>query len=303
MHGRKKSTEPRSEAEIKTLDRKTELYSKTLYIVLERKKCGDFTEEALELTAKMLKSNPDFYSVWNYRKEILVAMIPDLAISVDTDHNRIVNDEVRVRELKLSEDCIRKNPKSCKHNNQHIFKFKCPPRVAIASSHLFSFYFILNVLDGAWHHRQWILERIQVDFYSELELCKLFLMEDQRNFHCWCYRRLVVNIGDIKPTDEFAFSGEKIDENFSNYSAFHHRSVYIQKLGKNASDMVEAEFSIIENAIYTEPDDQSAWWYHQFLLTWISQQQQQQQQGVQQSNNSDDVTSSSSSSGTYDELK
>ena len=143
MHGRKKSTEPRSEAEIKTLDRKTELYSKTLYIVLERKKCKDFTEEALELTAKMLKSNPDFYSVWNYRKEILVAMIPDLAISVDTDHNRIVNDEVRVRELKLSEDCIRKNPKSCKHNNQHIFKFKCPPRVAIASSHLFSFYFIL----------------------------------------------------------------------------------------------------------------------------------------------------------------
>ena len=129
-------------------------------------------------------------------------------------------------------------------------------------------------------------------------------MEDQRNFHCWCYRRLVVNIGDIKPTDEFAFSGEKIDENFSNYSAFHHRSVYIQKLGKNAADMVEAEFSIIENAIYTEPDDQSAWWYHQFLLTWISQQQQQQQQqGVQQSNNSDDITSSSSSSGIFDEPK
>ena len=143
MHGRKKSTEPRSEAEIKTLDRKTELYSKTLYIVLERKKCKDFTEEALELTAKMLKSNPDFYSVWNYRKEILVAMIPDLAIVVNTDHNRIVNDEVRVRELKLSEDCIRKNPKSCKDSDQYVFKFKHPPRVAIASSHLFSFYFIV----------------------------------------------------------------------------------------------------------------------------------------------------------------
>jgi geranylgeranyl transferase type-2 subunit alpha len=32
--------------------------------------------------------------------------------------------------------------------------------------------------------------------------------------------------------------------------------------------VLPAEFSIVENAIFTEPDDQSAWWYHQFLLTW-----------------------------------
>ena len=98
-------------------------------------------------------------------------------------------------------------------------------------------------------------------------------MEDQRNFHCWCYRRLVVQVGG-DAEEEFRFSGEKIDENFSNYSAFHHRSVYIQKLGYSPRDIVEGEFSIIENAIYTEPDDQSSWWYHQFLLTWIAQSHQ-----------------------------
>ena len=84
----------------------------------------------------------------------------------------------------------------------------------------------------------------------------------------------MVQIGDIQPTKEFDFSSEKIDENFSNYSAFHHRSVYIQRLEKSSRDVVESEFSIIENAIYTEPDDQSSWWYHQFLLTWISQREQ-----------------------------
>ena len=115
---------------------------------------------------------------------------------------------------------------------------------------------------------------MQGNYQSELDLCRLFLLEDQRNFHCWCYRRLVVQIGDIQPKDEFDFSTEKIDENFSNYSAYHHRSVYIQKLGIRSKDVIETEFSIIENAIYTEPDDQSSWWYHQFLLTWISQQHQ-----------------------------
>ena len=108
-----------------------------------------------------------------------------------------------------------------------------------------------------------------MDYESELELCKLFLTEDQRNFHCWSYRRLVAQKGHIHPQKEFEFSTEKIDENFSNYSAFHHRSLFIQRIGQCPRETVEMEFSMIENAIYTEPDDQSSWWYHQFLLSWI----------------------------------
>lgn len=33
-------------------------------------------------------------------------------------------------------------------------------------------------------------------------------------------------------------------------------------------ELIESESSIVENAIFTEPDDQSAWWYQQFLCTW-----------------------------------
>lgn len=83
----------------------------------------------------------------------------------------------------------------------------------------------------------------------------------------------MAQIGGIKAQDELNYSTEKIDENFSNYSAFHHRSVYIQRIGIAARDIVESEFEIIENAIYTEPDDQSSWWYHQFLLKWMAQTQ------------------------------
>ena len=142
--------------------------------------------------------------------------------------------------------------------------------------------------DGAWHHRLWVVQRFKVDYEHELNLCKLLLTEDQRNFHCWCYRRAVVHIGGITAADEFAYSTEKIEENFSNYSAFHHRSVFFRTLtsahssssssssgggvGEDTQRMLEEELLLVENAVYTEPDDQSAWWYHQFLLKWSAQQ-------------------------------
>ena len=93
---------------------------------------------------------------------------------------------------------------------------------------------------------------------------------DQRNFHCWNYRRYIVILGAVSPSKEIHFSLTKIQENFSNYSAFHHRSVYIKdNLSNSPTEVLPEELALIENAIFTEPDDQSAWWYHQFLFTWI----------------------------------
>ena len=36
--------------------------------------------------------------------------------------------------------------------------------------------------------------------------------------------------------------------------------------------MIDDDITIIENAIFTEPDDQSAWWYLQFLFSYIMKQ-------------------------------
>mmetsp|Transcript_32578 Transcript_32578/g.60868 ORF Transcript_32578/g.60868 Transcript_32578/m.60868 type:complete len:302 (+) Transcript_32578:230-1135(+) len=130
---------------------------------------------------------------------------------------------------------------------------------------------------GAWYHRVWIVDRFEVNVNAELALCTEFLTYDQRNFHCWNYRRYLVSMASsVTHASEFQFSTDKISENFSNYSAFHHRSVYIESLvsaadtveknQENNQSLFEEEFSIIENAVFTEPDDQSAWWYYHFLL-------------------------------------
>lgn len=123
--------------------------------------------------------------------------------------------------------------------------------------------------DGAWHHRLWIADRFVMDFESELQLCTDFLRADQRNFHCWNYRRAIHQRSGIPNQSEFKYSTEKIQENFSNYSAFHHRSCYLKDSGMDIDMLIENECSVVENAIFTEPDDQSAWWYQQFLFTWL----------------------------------
>jgi geranylgeranyl transferase type-2 subunit alpha len=39
---------------------------------LLQKKAKEYTREALDLTTKLLDLNPEFYTIWNYRRYILL---------------------------------------------------------------------------------------------------------------------------------------------------------------------------------------------------------------------------------------
>lgn len=220
MHGRKKKT--LSDTEIENLRTKTDGYNRLAAAISDMKKAEKRDVHSLDLVDKMTLMNPDFYSLWNYRREIL----NDIYNSFDA--------HVVERELNVSSDAIKKNPKSY-----------C-----------------------AWHHRLWVWSKVDIDISKELELCDRFLTMDQRNFHCWNYRRAIIRLGKIDHLSEISFSMKKIEENFSNYSAFHHRSVYIKDTVCDLAVGLQEELGIVHNAIFTEPDDQSAWWYYQFLMNW-----------------------------------
>src|SRR5690349_1527593 len=76
MHNRKKSTQPPSEAEVAALKKKAFTYQSLINIIFERRQQNDKSPETFELIGKLLKMNPDFYTLWNYRKEILIHNIP-----------------------------------------------------------------------------------------------------------------------------------------------------------------------------------------------------------------------------------
>jgi len=254
MHGRVRGRDAgKSDAERmaaqETLKRKAGMYLNLTTMATKLRSAGDLSEMALGLTSKLLRINPDYYTLWNYRREILIGLHSEnLGLHADapeTCSNKIsaaLGSSVRDEELQMSTDAIMKNPKAY----------------------------------GAWWHRCWIMQRFDVNYDAELKLCSEFLHQDQRNFHCWNYRRYVVQTGCIPASDEFQYSTEKIEQNFSNYSAFHHRSVFIvqveHKTVKNLKAAMQVEFAIIENATFTDPYDQSAWWYHRFILHWMKNQ-------------------------------
>ncbi|KAF8915132.1 hypothetical protein BGZ58_005600, partial [Dissophora ornata] len=100
--------------------------------------------------------------------------------------------------------------------------------------------------------------------------------------HGWDYRRYIIRQLDLQDkyaTDkvleraqsEFDFTTTKISQNFSNYSAWHNRSTLLGKLAKDMTEeerqaTVDNEFDIVKNAIYTDPEDQSAWLYDLWLI-------------------------------------
>jgi len=111
-----------------------------------------------------------------------------------------------------------------------------------------------------------------MDWQREINLCSKALDMDHRNFHVWNYRRFVIEHGKIPIKDELAYTMNKVEQNFSNYSSWHHRSYLLQKvLEEEPSNLVitsvlNSELELVQNAFYTSPEDQSAWFYHRWLI-------------------------------------
>lgn len=139
-------------------------------------------------------------------------------------------------ELVLSEVCLIKNPKSY----------------------------------SAWFQRQFILNQMfNPNLKRELQLCNEALMKDDRNFHCWDHRTYVSKLLNIPIEEELSFTLDKINANFSNFSSWYYRSCLITDAIMNGAikidDIWDKEYDLVENAIFTDPSDQSAWFYHRWL--------------------------------------
>jgi Protein prenyltransferase alpha subunit repeat len=319
------------------------------------------TNTSLPLLDKMLRVNPDPLHLWNIRRTILLQQ----------QQQRDAGDWLP-GELSLTAAALEKNPKAY----------------------------------GAWFHRKWVLQQQQQQqlkqpttttttmmtktLQHELALTDLFLQRDERNFHCWNFRRFVVGLelqlhsttaesdsggtttGDgswivrawnkdttdnnnnsnkvsdviiigpqiktttcrhrVTPSEEeeappgneatittsnniilpesssinvilqreWDFTQNKIVSNFSNFSAFHYRSKLLllahlvvdtnndndndqekskaagwsprnafNSYSRSIQTMALQEWSLMENIMFTEPDDQTIWWYHRFLLDFV----------------------------------
>lgn len=209
-----------------------------------------YNDETFQLTTMMLDQNPEFYTVWNYRKDILV--------------NHILKD--------LDE------------NQRHKRLLQELQFVLMKQQRFPKCYWIWN------HRKWCLKEDKLADWSMEMKLIGRFFQADSRNFHAWAYRRWVVqcisedrdSAGQAKlDWEEWSFTTTMINHDISNYSAWHNRSALVIRLFENppvANDsyaaafheskraFLELEISMFQTAIYTDPDDSSVWIYMRWLF-------------------------------------
>uniref|UniRef100_A0A3Q4GHR3 Geranylgeranyl transferase type-2 subunit alpha n=1 Tax=Neolamprologus brichardi TaxID=32507 RepID=A0A3Q4GHR3_NEOBR len=191
QHGRVKikTTAQQEEEKRKEREKKLKIYVAARDACFSKRNEGIWDDEALQLTQQLLSSNPDFATLWNYRREILMHL--------ETVKDKDEVQKIYEAELLFTESCLKVNPKSY----------------------------------GSWHHRGWVSARLpRPDWARELTLCDRCLSLDDRNFHCWDYRRMVVKMSGVPVDQELAFTDRLIGSNFSNYSSWHYRSTLLPLL-------------------------------------------------------------------------
>ncbi|KAL4065365.1 rab-protein geranylgeranyltransferase, partial [Scleroderma citrinum] len=214
--------------------------------VMSRKKNKDWSREAFEITQRLLQVNPEFYTVWNYRRNIMLN-----GIFPNNTPDQI--NDLLANELMLTTLALKENPKVYWLWNHRRWCLQ-------------------NIPDGPLIDGQPSLQWISASWDKELALVEKMLNTDPRNFHAWNYRRYVLASMPVQRpgTAELAYTSRKISASFSNFSAWHQRSkIYSTLWNLGQLDPVKArdqEFELVHNAIYTDPEDQSAWIYHRWLI-------------------------------------
>ncbi|GAV03008.1 hypothetical protein RvY_13499 [Ramazzottius varieornatus] len=237
MHGRVKERTPeeKQEAVRKEKERKLLGFTTLWKDIVDRRAEGDRSSETLMKTNQLLAKCSDLYTLWNYRREILLADLTD----AESEEGK--RDGILRIELSVTESCLALDFKSY----------------------------------STWYHRKWTLEQMQkADWQRELDLTSQLFRLDARNFHCWNYRRFIVERGHIPLSSELAFSTKLIADDPSNYSAWHYRTTLIPLLfptvpSPEHQTQIRTELALVVTAVNVKANDQGIWFYTQFLVEQI----------------------------------
>ena len=185
-----------------------------------------FTRESLQLTSRLLTLNPEYYTIWNHRRRILQHQF-----APPNSHD-----------LSLEEQPGGKSPDDLNKNTLELLMSDL--------SFVFSLLRKFPKCYWIWNHRLWLIQQASTHlptptvrklWEGELLLVSKMLSLDNRNFHGWGYRRIVVaalerpqlrdeSVGASMTKDEFDYTTRMIRTSMSNFSAWHNRSVLIARL-------------------------------------------------------------------------
>ncbi|ETE64468.1 hypothetical protein L345_09764, partial [Ophiophagus hannah] len=157
-HGRLKVKTTEEQAEAKRLEREKKLhqYVTVTKAIFEKRKLGQLDKEALELSNKVLGANPDFATLWNFRRETFLYL--------EKEESPEEMQALCKAELAFLECCLRVNPKS--YGTWH---------------HL-----------HCWDYRRFVVQRSKVLPQDELAFSDSLITRNFSNYSSWHYRSLLL---------------------------------------------------------------------------------------------------------------
>lgn len=189
----------------------------------------DYSTSAIQLTTELLDLNPEFNTVWNYRRDIITSLKPQL--DIDFWEN----------ELKFTMIQLRRFPKVYWIWNHRVWTLNNFSLQTLAIwKREFAVVNALHELDArnfhGWHYRRMVISKIE-------ELTQNSLNKE-----------------------EFDYVTSKINKDISNYSAWHQRvqlitSMLLKDQIEDKVQFIKKEIEYITNAIFTDAEDQSVWFY------------------------------------------
>ncbi|KAL3074261.1 hypothetical protein niasHS_015091 [Heterodera schachtii] len=234
-----KKSEEQREAEEKKRAEKLQQFVDSRNLVFQKRKSGEYDDEMLTICGELLTNNPDIYTLWNVRREAIEKRATKCEDESDEELAKRISELIN-GELKLTQNCLLRNPKSY----------------------------------STWHHRYWsCLRHPTPPLRQELALCEKALGQDCRNFHCWDHRRSIARTAQLSAEEELRFSDTLVGRNPSNYSAWHYRGTLLPLVKPN-TDRPEAvlsdqclvdEMQKILSVCGVNSEDQTGWTYCRWL--------------------------------------
>ncbi|EST08439.1 Protein prenyltransferase, alpha subunit [Kalmanozyma brasiliensis GHG001] len=310
MHGVKRTPKSSTSAEARAARKAKEAAKLSAYLEIEStfftyKRERRHDQTALEHTTKLLTLNPELYTVWNFRREVLLALFGGSA------EGQVKKDVFADLRNPSQNQQGAKQPEEEDASRTHLRQNLLEDDLLLTEHALRAHPKVYWI----WNHRMWCLSHHPSAsvWERELSLVAKMLDLDPRNFHGWnCRRAIIQHLAlsvlssdpstasfaarqPVFPTllsdpllqshpavkegllglaeRELAYTLRKIESNFSNFSAWHQRSKLLphmwtarQLSTEQVDGEVDKELELVKQAMYTDPGDQSVWFYHRWLV-------------------------------------
>uniref|UniRef100_A0A8C1JBU8 Geranylgeranyl transferase type-2 subunit alpha n=1 Tax=Cyprinus carpio TaxID=7962 RepID=A0A8C1JBU8_CYPCA len=251
MHGRVKikSTAQQEEEKRKEKEKKLKAFVSARDAVLKKRSAGEHDEEALQLTRQLLSSNPDFATLWNYRREVL--------LHLETLREKDEVQKLYESELHFIEACLKVNPKSygCWHHRTWV-NTRLPQPDWTRELGLCDRCLSLDERNfHCWDYRRVVVKASGVSVEQELQFTDRLIGSNFSNYSSWHYRSTLLPQLHPQPAPD---SAPNTSPSPTTSPQFHSHRVCEEQLLK--------EYELSHNAFFTDPNDQSAWFYYRWLL-------------------------------------